>query len=131
MTPEQEKARQHWKYRVVQATKGNTSLLGAVVLGILGKMARRPPWVAARATIGADGVVRAQCCDRNGREGFAALFTSVEDMAGQFSRLADELKLEDAERIELFQQVKLWCARDLRPEGQRQRLTFHATRSKT
>lgn len=114
-----------WRLRVIYHTNGNQSLLGAVIIGVLGRMAPRPPWVGKAATIQENGMVSAPFMSKAGHYSpNCVLFQSVEDMTGQFSRLADEVGLGDEDRIKLFREVRLWCARDLRKD--KEALHFYA-----
>lgn len=108
--------RDSWQYRAVAHTKGNSTALGCLLLAVIGRNAKHPPWFGRSAEITAEGLVVTSFTHRSGRRYEPWVWGSVEELTAAFSRLADELKLNDADRIELFRQVRQWVARDNRAD---------------
>lgn len=120
LTPKQrqELAKSSWPYRVVEATRGNQTMLGAILLAVLGKAARNPPWVSSTGRIVSDeggrGVLVIDLVTRRRMELRDAPVCYVDEFTGQLRRLADELKLPDDQREALFLAVRKWIANDER-----------------
>lgn len=114
-TIDQAVQRETWQYRAVEATGGNQSKLGAIVLAILGKF---PPsgrnMFGRTCTITSDGYVMADFTDRDGELHLGAFVGDVADLIRNFRGLADHLKLKDAERQEMFAELRKWIAKDWR-----------------
>jgi hypothetical protein len=106
--------RDTWQYRAIQFCRGNQTPLGTILLAVIGRNAKNPPWYGTAAEIRADGLVVSSFTDRHRKLHYPALVCGVTELVDMFSRLADDLKLADADRIEMFRQVRQWCARDLR-----------------
>lgn len=110
-------ARASWQGRVIVRTRGQQTMLGAVFLAALGKRVGEPRSFGHAAAIvdGPDGGwVLSRFIDRTGSDKGAIRVCSVDDLVGSFSRLADDLKLNDADRIALFKTVRDWIATDER-----------------
>jgi hypothetical protein len=121
--------RETWQARVLAGTKGR---LNAIVLSVLahnfddgmpvllrvvypGFVSIQPPFYSSAARIMRSGQIAADVVDRDGRTTKnEEVFRSTRHMEGTFRRLADRLKLTDAERIELFAAVKRWVVADFR-----------------
>ena len=103
-----------WQYRAIAHTMGNSTPLGCLLLAVIGRNAKHPPWFGLTAEITAEGLVVTSFTHRSGARYDPWVFGPVEELTAAFSRLADELKLNDADRIELFRQVRQWVARDHR-----------------
>lgn len=74
-----------------------------------------PPFVCSCGRISHTGRIAANMITRD--EQFvrnAVLFESENEMQGAFRTLADELMLDDAERIEMFAAAKRWLVADMR-----------------
>lgn len=115
-TPAQEQAA--WQYKAIVATRGNQTLLGAILLAIIGKQAKHPPQIVGTATVDAEGL-----CWTNLRKAHGAEVAQgtvcvgrIQDIRDDFRRLADFLKLDDHERRELFEELRKWVAVDLRAD---------------
>lgn len=109
-------ARQNWRYRAIEATKGNQSKLGCIVLAILGRAATNPPWFGPTCVITPDGYVLANFVDKERRLHEGYLIGDVEDFVGNLRGLADHLRLTDDERVEFFEQAQKWVAVDYRAD---------------
>lgn len=73
------------------------------------------PFLCSAAKIAKTGHVMADMIDSNGRRfKNQALFGSTKKMEGEFRRFADALRLDDAEREELFAAVRRWVVCDYR-----------------
>lgn len=105
--------RDTWQYRVIERTKGNSTPLGALVLAVIGRNAKNPPWFGRSAEIMEDGSVWTSIT-LPGKPPRRHVVGSVQFLTETFSRLADEVQLDDKDRIELFRCVRQWCARDHR-----------------
>ena len=103
-----------WQYRAVQATRGNQSQLGAILIDVLHKSGNRKPRFVGPANITSDGFVMCSFVSRDGVFYMGALVAPVSDLVRNFRGLADHLKLNDAERIEMFAEVRKWIGRDYR-----------------
>lgn len=114
LTAAQEAERASWQYRAIEATKGNQSKLGTLLLAILGHPAKNPPWFGSSATINAGGLVVASFTGKDRQLHYPFVVCEVSELTNNFAGLADHLKLNDEERIELFRRVREWVARDLR-----------------
>lgn len=122
LTEEQERQRATWQYRAVEATRGNQSQLGCILLAVLAKAADNPPKITGSATITSDGYVLANFTGRDGIPRHQAFICDVEDLQRNFSGLADHLKLSDADRVAMFGEVKKWIWKDFRANS-----TLHFT----
>lgn len=109
-----EAIRQTWQYRCVAATQGNSSLLGCILLSVIGRNARHPPWIESGVTIDADGVCYVNFVDKTYTEYVNAPICVVEDLINNFKGLADTLKLSDADRVALFDELRKWVVKDMR-----------------
>lgn len=108
-----------WYARAIRETKGNQTQLGCLVIALGVEEPKNPPRFSTRgATILADGqfIITAQTHARN--HGLTSL-GPVENVVGGLRNLADRLKLTDAERIELFDELRKFVRHDYRPEDQR------------
>lgn len=117
LTPEQERIRAGWKFRAVTATQANQTPLGCMVLRVTNHPVSKPPRFSLRnhsAAILPNGQVVADFQDRDGLGFRATLIGHVHDIRDQFRFLADHLKLSDAERLEMFAELRKWLSRDLR-----------------
>jgi hypothetical protein len=118
---------QSWKGKAEAATGGNQSQLGAMLIAILGRTPHAPPMfarylsdgtvVAGKAVITVDGFVLCDFIHKSGIYSHHAIVCNVSDMVRNFRGLADHLKLTDAERKEMFDEVKKWIERDYRAKS--------------
>lgn len=75
----------------------------------------RPPFLGSAGRVSKSGAVVADVVRDGGIiEKRAVIFRSLDRLKGAFRRLADKLKLSDAERIELFAAVRRWVVADER-----------------
>ncbi len=93
-------------------------MLGAIFLQIIGKSAKHPPQIIGTASVDEDGLCWTLLRKSHGvevAEGVVCL-GQIGDIVDEFRRLSDFLKLNDAERIELFEELRKWVAVDLRAD---------------
>lgn len=110
-----EQFRDTWKYRVVEATRGNQTALGCIIIAILGKQPANPPRLGTKgATIRKDGFVYCTHQLKTGEIVPNGAVCSVRDLIDNLRGLADHLKLSDAERLELMSETRKWIVRDER-----------------
>ena len=115
LTEQQEAERKTWQYRAIKATCGTQSRLGAILVAALGRSERlQGRRIVGRASITSDGYVMVDFVDSHGRYHFKAFICSVEDLTRNLRGLSDMLKLSDAERIEMFDEVRKWIDVDYR-----------------
>jgi hypothetical protein len=74
-----------------------------------------PPYLTTAAKIDKSGAIVADVCDRDGTiHKDEVIFASEQQMQDQFRKLADRLKLNDSDRIELFKYAQRWVVADRR-----------------
>lgn len=117
-----------WQSRALYAAKGITAkVLGcalmneyAMAMPILLRVTFpnfkdvQLPALTGYATVWPSGRISCAMIDTNRNRKVVEVYASEEEMRGGFRRLADELKLSDAERVEMFAVLKKWITRDLR-----------------
>lgn len=122
------RALEMWQARCVTATRGNQTKLGAILLAVLGKSREKRAFGSAGAiTDGPDGGhIVARWIDRDGHDHGATRVCSLNELVGNFSGLADQLQLADADRIALFKAVRDWISIDERAIKE----TLHFTKTR-
>lgn len=118
MTPEQESVRNTWQYRAVEHTRGPQTALGCLVLAILGRSVQRPAF-GDFCIISEDGYVFTNWRDIKGREYAAFNIGPLGDLIGSWHALADNLKLNDADTLDMFSELRKWVKADYRPDSER------------
>lgn len=115
-TPSAETA--SWQYKAIVATRGNQTMLGAILLQVIGKQAKNPPRITGTASVDAEGLCWTLLLAQHGTEVAEGLVCLgyIGEIVDEFRRLADFLKLDDAERIELFDELRKWVSVDLRAD---------------
>ena len=119
--------RETWQAKSLAAAEGKT---GAVLLSVLahnfeerlmficraiGFSSFLPaPFLTSAATVEKNGAVVAKVMGRDGVERKRVLYASETQLRNDFRKLADRLKLADADRIQLFAAVKNWVVADRR-----------------
>lgn len=102
-----------WQRRAVEKTGGNESLLGCFVLAILAwQNGRKPPRFGKLARIDKDGILHSNMQDKDGKVHWDYALGPVKHVIHNFRFLADELKLNDDERKEMFSELKKWVYKD-------------------
>lgn len=115
-----EMQRATWQYRAVEATRGNQSRLGLIVLLIIGRTPRNPPFLMMRPglVITADGDVLSDWVGRPGAPVLATCLGTVEEVRDNLRRLADFLKLSDADRVAMFDALQKCIYKDFRARSE-------------
>lgn len=113
MTPREEQST--WQYKAVVATKGNQTLIGTICIYLAGKYAKSGRTILEAANVDEEGLTWAIMRNQRGEIGMVCL-GFITDIRDDFRRLADFLKLDDAERIELFTELRKFIAVDLRSD---------------
>ncbi len=113
LTPVQEQ--NSWPFKAVVATRGNQTMLGCIVLQLIARPPKNPPAVTSLATVDEDGLVWAFVTSRTQGRRLTCL-GQLPDILDEFRRLADHLKLDDGERVELFDELRKWVAIDMRAQ---------------
>jgi hypothetical protein len=107
----------HWKLRALYATRGQQTMMGAIVLAILGHVPRRRPYIKGLAEIGKDGMVWAKLYPKSMLIPRKVPLCPVQDFTDELNRLADQCKFDDRERGELFTEARKWIERDHRAQS--------------
>src|SRR6202012_343969 len=105
-----------WPSRAVIATRGNQTLIGCIVLAILGKAASNPPRIVGAAEIRADGQVIAPMQSRRMSDGETELLAlcSASQLRDGLNRIGDAIHATEDERAALFEEARKWIAKDWR-----------------
>lgn len=104
-----------WQRRAVEKTGGNQTLMGCFVLAILGwQHGRHPPRFGRVATITKEGWVKTNMQAKDGTIHPNHNLGPVKVVIDNFRGLADELKLNDDEREQMFSELRKWFYRDER-----------------
>jgi hypothetical protein len=108
-----------WKARICYASARDPALM-PVVLAFTGVIASIPPGIpqwASPATIHKDGNLYGQLRLADGTTSPGQIMIGpLKAVVGLLRKLADNCKLNDDERIVMFDEFKKWC-RDLRAES--------------
>lgn len=122
--------REMWQGRVLRYTK--TQPIGLVVLSVLahnfdeglpvllaavfpGYAGLKPPALVSAGRIAKSGAVVADFMEADGNiVKQAVIYRSETDLRDAFRKLADKLKLSDADRTEMFKCVQRWVVADTR-----------------
>jgi hypothetical protein len=76
---------------------------------------KHPPMVDSLATVDAEGLTWAYVVSRTEGRRLTCL-GFITDIRDEFRRLADHLKLDDGERVEMFDELRKWVAVDIRAQ---------------
>lgn len=107
-----------WQRRAVERTGGNQSLMGCFVLAILGwQHGRHPPRFGRVATITTEGLVKTNMQDKDGKIYLNHILGPVQTVIDNFRGLADDLKLTDNEREQMFNELRKWFFKDERAQS--------------
>lgn len=117
LTPEQELERSGWRWRAVEATRGGTTKLGTILLcAVLRQPPPRPPWFGPSCIITDTGLVVSNFVDRNNVQKGPTVVCPIQELIDNFRGLADHLRLEAADREEMFSELRKWVAVDARAD---------------
>lgn len=120
LTELQAAERSTWLYRAVLHTKGNQTLLGCLVLAVMNKNAKNPPWLLPKGmVIAPDGTVWTGCItlEEGVKVERVLSLGNIKEVVGAWRRLADDIKASDAERIAMFDELRKHVMKDHRPQG--------------
>lgn len=107
--------RQTWQYRAIKLLRGNQTLPGTILLAVLDKSHRlNSKRIGREGEIGPDGTVYAPYQAADGSLHPQMALCNIQDLIACFRRVADTLKLTDADRKDLFDKLRRWIARDAR-----------------
>lgn len=110
-----EAARLKWDYRLIQAFRGNQTLMGAMVIAICGKAPNHPPRILTGGVISREGILLV-AFEARAAPGVAQMVEigPIDKIRDEFRRACDTLALPDTEREEFFQEFRKWIVRDWR-----------------
>lgn len=118
----QPKFRRDWRLKLIEATMGNQSLLGCIVLAAIGKEPENPPYFRGKATIAEDGQVYCDFVAEGAAKGQSIYHTMArvgddEDFARNLIGLTVHADLNDEERTEFLARVNNWIGTDNRSKA--------------
>lgn len=103
-----------WQFRVALAAFP-ADPMGLIVRAVLGMNSARGAALGLEATINTDSIVAAKLRGRNGRIlNNAHPLGTIIQLRDEFRRLGDHCKLNDGDRMALFEELRKWCGKDLR-----------------
>jgi len=107
-----------WQWKLLNATDDNSRKCRAIVRSSLhnnGVGAHTfPRYAYDSAIITPEGDVMTRACMRQGDDTVTVTLGPVKELIGDFRRLADELKLSDVDRMNLFLCFRQWFKKDYR-----------------
>lgn len=109
--------RADWRYRAVEATQGNQTLMGMTLLAILGKRPRHPPFLGKTAVIEENGLMTVDAMTAEGRWVKGGNLGHVQVFIDSLRGLCDHLEFSDVDRAELFSEARKWISLDNRQVG--------------
>ncbi len=113
-----------WRYRAVNATRGNQTMLGCILLAVINRPAKNPPWFGPTCVINPEGVVLSNFVDRHNTMHVALPVCTVPELVDEFRRLADTCNMTDSERQEMVDELRKWVSVDYRADPE-----YDATRA--
>lgn len=109
-----------WQDRAIEATRGNGSRLGSIILCALDRNDPDSfPQFTSKAVITSDGYITANFVGGDGRAHLGAFVGASAEWCQNVRALAEHLNLTETERAEFFQTMRDWIAVDYRPEYSR------------
>jgi len=108
---------QPWQQRLVDATHGASTQTGAIALAMLHVWPRTCPAYGDEGVITSSGMVLAAFKDREGDYAPLVPVGMIGDIVDDFRRVADHLKLNDADRVAMFVELQKWISVDMRAVG--------------
>ena len=113
LKPEAIVERQSWLYRAIALLHGNKSKLGALVIAIAGRKVNAPCFHPGGMKIKRDGSIMALYNDGSGFKARVVCHT-VDELNDMFRGLAAELKMDEAQREDMFAELRKFCIKDER-----------------
>lgn len=117
----QPERRRDWRLKLIEATKGNQSLMGCIVLAAIGKGEDRTPGFRGKAVITNRNEVLCDFVDSKGYH-VKARISDDEDLVRNIVGLAYHCDLNDEERTEFLARVNAWIWLDERPKTRIERV---------
>lgn len=111
-----EAARQSWQYRAIEATKGNQTKLGCILLSVIGKPCKSPPWFGPTCVVTEEGLVIANYVDRLNTMHEARIVCELAELVSNFRGLAEHINASDTDIVEMFDLLRKWVAKDFRAD---------------
>lgn len=109
-----EKVRNGWAYRAVLACSGPQSVMGAVIIAMIGKQRRTVPQFGRSAIIDPIGMLRADLYRKDGTWAYMTGIMSVDSFRDELGKVADHIDATDDERADMYKTAREWIGRDLR-----------------
>ena len=100
-----------WQGRALERLRNNQTMPGAILLAVLGR-ATTPPRLGRQAKINYQGIVITSLTSKSHGWNANIPICHKDDLVGAFRKLCDVLKFTDAERHELFLELRRWIERD-------------------
>jgi hypothetical protein len=104
-----------WQYRALRASFGTTT--GLIVQAILGRQSRVGQAFGTTCDILKDGTVMTMHRACTGATGHPVMIGSAVSVRDNLRFLADHLKLNDADREAMFEELRKWIMNDMRAES--------------
>jgi hypothetical protein len=114
MTKYQPNMAVHWKLRAIDATRGNKSMLGAILLAMLNHVPNKRPYFKGLGHINKEGFVSCKFYPRGLLLPRKVVIGTVQSWTDELRRLADMVHMDDKEVHELFEEARKWIERDER-----------------
>lgn len=111
------KPRRDWRLRVIEATQGNQTQIGVIVLASIGKEPDNPPYLRSKARIDSDGLVICDFVSKDGVYHHDAIVGDDEDLVRNVMGLVRHCDLNEDERIEFMARINNWIGTDHRDPG--------------
>lgn len=114
LTPAQEQ--ESWPFKALVALKDDPIARDIMVclIGRTPKDGKRR--ITSTATVDKAGLVWCNVSYGLNAPAKTVCLGEITDIRDEFRRLADHLKLEDAERLELFNELRMWVSYDMRAD---------------
>lgn len=114
LSPARQRERESWQYRCIEATRANQTMMGCIILRILNKTPRRPPFLNSGFVILEDGRMIADMHQKGKPVALATHVCNIREFVENLRWLADDLKLVDKDREALFAEARKTIIKDYR-----------------
>lgn len=114
-----ETLRGDWRIRAVEATLGNQTPLGTILLAVLGLQGGKIPRLGRTAEIHRNGHVAVDFWDENGEYRAKSDMGPIRALVDRWRKLADDIQATDADREAMFAELRKWFTVDQRVQGGR------------
>lgn len=109
--------RRDWRLKLIEATQGNRTMLGCIVLVAIGKEPENPPYFRGKAYITNQGEVLCDFVEKDGTYRVKARVSDDEDLVRNLVGLTVHCDLNDQERVEFLARVNNWIGTDERQKS--------------